>query len=151
VAVRCGLHFETGKGQVAGPTKTKKSRPVDLRRQTVEVLRRHRARQAAMRPKAGPRWEERGLGFTTETGQPLDQRRIQRLFDRACERAGIPRCTIKETRHTFATLGLIHNIPVKKISELLGHATTRITQDIYSHVIPGMQGYAFSHLDRLFG
>lgn len=150
VSVRGCLHREAGKGWVAGPTKTRRERMVDLRPHTIAALRTHRARQAEMRLRAGSLWVGHGLIFTTDTGTALDQRYIQRKFDEACARAGVARRKVKETRHTFATLGLARNVPVKIISEALGHSTTAITQDIYSHVIVGLQEDALSHLDRLF-
>lgn len=150
VSIRGGLHFETGKGWIDGATKTKRNRVITLRQATVDALRKHKIRQAEMRLAAGPLWEDRGLVFTTDTGRPMDQRFIQRSFDRACERAGISRRKVKECRHTFATLGLVRNVPVKVISEALGHAKVGITYDIYSHVIAGLQEESLSHLDRLF-
>lgn len=150
IAVRYSLHRELDKGWVFGPTKTKRDRRIDLRPHVVEVLRKHRARQAERRLKAGPVWEDFDLVFSTDTGHPLDQRRIQRLFDEACEKAGVERRTIKETRHTFATLGLLHNVPVKVISEALGHASVMITLNVYSHVIAGFQRDSLAHLDTLF-
>jgi len=56
-----------------GPTKTKKTRMVDLRPQTVEALRKHKARQAEMRLAAGPTWRDTGLVFTTDSGKALGQ------------------------------------------------------------------------------
>jgi hypothetical protein len=40
-------------------------------------------------------------------------------------------------------------VPVKVISERLGHANVSITLDIYSHVIPGMDEQAASTVARL--
>lgn len=40
-------------------------------------------------------------------------------------------------RHTYATLALSNGVPVKVVSQRLGHASVRITYDLYSHVIPG--------------
>jgi integrase len=57
---------------------------------------------------------------------------------------------VKEYRHTFATLGLVHNVPVKVISEAPGHATVAITLDTYSHVTAGLRQDAMRHLDVLF-
>ncbi len=43
-------------------------------------------------------------------------------------------------RHTHATILLLHKeVPVKVVSERLGHASTAFTMDVYSHVIPAMQ------------
>jgi integrase len=132
------------------PTKTRKSRVVDLRPNTVAVLKAHKARQAESRLKAGTLWIDSGYVFTTDIGKPLDQRYIQRKLDAACEKAQIARRRVKETSHTYATLGLVHNVPVKVISEVLGHTSVVITYDIYSHVISGLQEDPMKHLDRLF-
>jgi hypothetical protein len=39
---------------------------------------------------------------------------------------------------------------VKVISEALGHTSIKMTYDIYSHVIAGLQEDSLSHLDSLF-
>lgn len=49
----------------------------------------------------------------------------------------VPRIRLHDLRHTCATLK--RSVPVKVVSELLGHATTAFTMDAYRHVIPGMQ------------
>lgn len=149
VSITRSLHEETGTGWVAGPTKTGRSRVISLRPDTVKALKRLKAEQAGRQLKA-EYWEDRDLVFSTSTGRPLDRRWMQRLLDRACARAGIPRRKLKETRHTFATLGLRAGVPVKIISEALGHASVAITYDVYSHVVPGMQEERLAHLDRLF-
>lgn len=147
----CGcMHRETGKGWVAGPTKTRKNRMVQLRPHTVALLKVHKARQAEARLKAGPLWQDHGLVFTTDLGNALDQSYIQRKFDRACERAGISRRKIKETRHTYATLALIDNVHPKIVQEALGHSSVTITMDTYSHLVSTLQANSMSHLDRLF-
>jgi integrase len=60
------------------------------------------------------------------------------------------RVRFHDLRHTHATLLLRANVPAKVVSERLGHATTGITLDTYSHVLPGMQEDAAAKLDTLF-
>jgi integrase len=55
------------------------------------------------------------------------------------EAAGLPRIRLHDLRHTHATLSLQAGVPVKVVSERLGHASTSFTLDVYAHVIPGMQ------------
>ena len=62
----------------------------------------------------------------------------------------IPKVRFHDLRHTHATLLLRANVPAKVVSERLGHATTGITLDTYSHVLPGMQEEAAGKLDILF-
>ena len=65
-------------------TKTKLSRrtlalPVGV----VQVLRRHREKQAARVTKAGKRWDSTGLIFATQNGTEMDARNVARDFRRA--------------------------------------------------------------------
>ena len=41
------------------------------------------------------------------------------------------------------------NVHPKVVSERLGHASIRITLDIYSHVLPGMQDEATAQIERM--
>ncbi len=52
---------------------------------------------------------------------------------------GLPAIRLHDLRHTHATLLLAAGVPVKLVSERLGHATATITLGIYAHVMPGMQ------------
>ncbi len=67
----------------------------------------------------------------------------------ACHR--LPRVRFHGLRHTHATSLLKLNIHPKIVSERLGHASIGITQDIYSHVLPGMQRDAADKLDDVLG
>jgi integrase len=46
---------------------------------------------------------------------------------------------------------LSRSVPVKVVSEMLGHADVGITLLIYAHVLPGMQDGAANALDEVLG
>ena len=52
-----------------------------------------------------------------------------------------------DLRHTAATLLLAQGINPKVVAEMLGHASVKITLDVYSHVLPTMQDEAARRLD----
>lgn len=52
-------------------------------------------------------------------------------------------------RHTAATLLLGKGINPKIVSEMLGHAQTGITLDIYSHVMPHMREQAAAAMEEV--
>ena len=58
---------------------------------------------------------------------------------------------LHDLRHTWATLALQAGIHPKVVSERLGHATTGITLDIYSHVQPELDAHAATAVAELFG
>ena len=56
-----------------------------------------------------------------------------------------------DLRHTHARILLRGGVPVKVVSERLGHANVSITLQIYAHVMPGMQAAAAARFAALIG
>jgi integrase len=54
-------------------------------------------------------------------------------------KSDLPDIRFHDLRHSHATQLLRQNIHPKVVSERLGHSTTNLTLDTYSHVLPGMQ------------
>jgi integrase len=131
-------------GPVLSTPKTKGSRrSVTLTQGAVEALRSHLQRQLGEIDRAGSLWQENGLIFASETGEPLDRRDLTtRKFKPLLKRAGLPQIRFHDLRHTCATLLLGRNVNPKIVSEMLGHTTIAITLDTYSHVLPNMQSEA---------
>jgi hypothetical protein len=49
----------------------------------------------------------------------------------------LPGILLHDLRHTQATLLLADGVPVKVVSERLGHASATITRTVFQHVHPG--------------
>jgi integrase len=77
--------------------------------------------------------------FTGRDGGFLDPATFRYQYRRLLEKAGAGRYTVHALRHTFATRALEAGVPVKAVSQILGHAGSRITMDTYSHVLPAFQ------------
>ena len=89
--------------------------------------------------------------FTSAMGTPLDGRNIRgRSFPRLLERAGLRKMRFHDLRHSAASLLLAEGVPVKVVSEMLGHTDISTTLRIYAHVLEGAQEQATSVMDRLF-
>jgi len=136
---------------VESSTKTNKSRRrIALDAGTIEVLRAHQQRQSAERRHGGKLWTDSGLVFTREDGTALHPDRFSHLFVRLSRKAGLPAIRLHDLRHTYATLALEAGVHPKIVSERLGHATTGITLDLYSHVAPSMDQQAAETIAGLF-
>ena len=59
----------------------------------------------------------------------------------------LPRIRFHDLRHSHATHLLSAGVHPKIVSERLGHSRVSITLDLYSHVLPGMQGDAVARVD----
>jgi integrase len=54
-----------------------------------------------------------------------------------------------DLRHTHASLGLAAGVPIKVMSERLGHSSSNFTADAYQHVTPALEEQAASTVARL--
>lgn len=126
----------------------RRSIPLDAR--CVAALRAHQERQQAVRARYGDLWSPYDLVFTVAGGGPLNPRNVVRRFGQLTRRAGLPKRRFHDLRHSHATMLLREGVPVKVVSERLGHAGVAITLDVYSAVLPDMQESAVAAVDRLW-
>lgn len=136
---------------IYGEPKSGKGRRVDLDQETVAVLKAWRFQQGKDRDGMGGAWPTHGLVFTKEDGSLFHPDTASTVHDRLVKAAGLPRITFHGLRHTHATILLANGVPVKVVSERLGHATVQITLDTYGHVIPGLQGQAVDVFSKALG
>ena len=88
---------------------------------------------------ASPSWEEKGFVFTTHQGGYLyPQTLYTAYFKPLRDRTAVPPIHFHDLRHTYTTLALLNDIPVKVVSEVLGHKDISTTLRTYAHVLPGM-------------
>jgi site-specific recombinase XerD len=82
-------------------------------------------------------------------GRYISIRTAQKIFEHACEKAGIKKdITVHTLRHSFATHLLESGTDLRYIQELLGHAHSKTTE-IYTHVSTQSIGKIRSPLDSL--
>ncbi len=137
---------------VVTATKTKKSRRSIPVSGTVEaLLKAVRKQQLADRLKAGSQWHATGYVFTTEDGQPCDPRNALRALKSAAAKVELPGIGLHTLRHSAATAMLTNGVPLKVVSEILGHASIVITADTYGHVSPDVSREALSTLSASLG
>jgi integrase len=140
--VRLSLSRVRGQPYLKEP-KTGRARRLRVDRHVVEALRAQQQAQARDARRVGPAWDHAwNLVFTTATGGPCHPDAVTTDFRQACRAAGAPPIRLHDLRHTHATLLLEAGVPVKVVSERLGHASVMLTLDIYAHVLPAMDADA---------
>ena len=87
--------------------------------------------------------------FPTSRGTTINVNNLRyRSWKQLLERAHLPSGTrIHDLRHSAATLLLSKGVPIKVVSEMLGHSDVSITLSIYAHVLPDMQDSAAEAMD----
>ena len=126
------------RGEVSPPKTNSSRRTIKLSGLATGAVRHHRHN-------GGP------FIFSTATCRPINVSNLRnRNWKRRLERAGLPATTrIHDLRHSAATLLLCHGVPVKVVSEMLGHSDVGITLSIYAHVLPDMQDGAADTMDEV--
>ena len=143
IAVRATLVTDVDGRLVVAQPKTKASnRTVLLPRSTVEVLRSHRKQQMNSDCSA---WV-----FARADGQPLHRDGFARAeLRRVAQQSGLPNLTFHGLRHSHATLCAALGLPLKVAQERLGHASSRLTADLYMHGSETIQQSAVAAFDAL--
>jgi integrase len=91
-----------------------------------------------------------GFLFTTEAGAlPLRTNFSRRVFAPAVKAAGLGgrRITVRQLRHTGASLMLDAGLALQDVSQRMGHARPFTTFDIYSHLLTARQEAGTAALD----
>lgn len=113
-----------GKGTITQEPKTQSSiREIAIPQQLYDIL-------IKFQPKEDEDWS---LFVTSNKEKPQSTRTAQRSAERIFAIAGVEYKGFHSFRHSYATKMVEKGIPVKAISDLLGHSNINTTLNIYSH------------------
>jgi integrase len=139
-----------GKLVISAPKTPRSRRILPLPTSLVRALATRRDRQRADRERAGERWREWGLVFTTRAGTPLEPRNTVRAFKALLAQAELPDIRFHDLRHSCASLLVAAGHHPRVVMETLGHSQIGITMEVYSHVYTGAQDAVAETMDALF-
>jgi integrase len=115
-------------------SKTKSGRRiVPLTTLAVDVLREQRAFNIRTARSSDGMWTDEGFVFPSVTGTKWDLSNFRKLFQDACREARLGHWRPHEMRHSAATWMMSKGLPLKVVSDVLGHAHISTTADIYVH------------------
>jgi integrase len=124
--------------------KSGRARTVALPSLAVEELRRWRVLQGQELLKLGVRADDGWHVVTRADGSPLQPRSLTHVMSDFLDRWGM---TLHGLRHSHASHMLAAKVHPKVVQERLGHSSIAITMDVYSHLMPNMQGEAAAAVD----
>jgi integrase len=163
------------------PKTRRSRRTIPLPPVAMKELRKWRALQKWERQTCQGEYRDRGFVFTADlnsrtnkAGSPMDLSNLAAPFRRVMEKAGLgeyssepekpagqpgpkknrsfkPAFRIYDLRHTGASLLLLAGVPLKVVSERLGHSTIVLTADTYGHLIGGQEHEPAAKLEAMFG
>jgi integrase len=132
--------------------KTRSSRrTVPLPQPCVDALQRHRAKQGEERLKAGPRWVEEGMVFSSRIGTPIEPDNISRSWYEVRKVLGEPAPRFHDMRHTCVSLLLADGAPPHVVQQIVGHSAIDVTMTIYAHTSLDEKRAALDRLGQRLG
>src|SRR5262245_33961497 len=131
--IQRSLKWRKGNGWYTTPPKSENSdRDIALTPAFVKGIEDHRRRQPEARLKAGADWTDTGFIFTDEEGQPFTLDRVRYIHKQVLADAVLPATfKLKSSRHSCASALLNDGVPIKMVSDRLGHSSIQITADVY--------------------
>ncbi|MFF3911624.1 tyrosine-type recombinase/integrase [Streptomyces sp. NPDC001848] len=81
----------------------------------------------------------------------MEPRNFTREFDRRCERAGVRRIRVHDTRHTCASLLAALDVHPRIAMQILRHSEIAVTMEVYTHVPSAETRRALRKLGKALG
>jgi len=101
------------------------------------------------RDSQGKKRKESEFLFTTQTGQPLMPRNVQRAVDGLLESLDLPHVSLHDLRRTYGTLLARKQTPDHILKSLLGHSNISTTKSVYTIVLDPDAAAAVTMLDDI--
>lgn len=137
IHIEKSLSYSRAKGFELTDCKTECShRTIKVSSTLIEALKKHKVEQDALKEKNAAIWVDRNLVCCRDNGEFLCGTNLTRGFQDILDTANIRRIRFHDLRHTHASHLIRQGANIKFISARLGHASTRITWDIYGHLFP---------------
>jgi integrase len=133
------------------PKTARGNRTIAIGPATLSALRAWKRTQTTERLQVGARWQgEHGLVVTNIDGAAPNPEGFSNLFARLVRAARLPSIRLHDLRHSYATAALAAGVPVKVLSQRIGHADVGVTLAVYAHVMPGDDEDAARRAEALF-
>jgi len=116
----------------------------------IALLKVHRKKQMEMKIFLGPEYKDNGLVVCRQNGEPWNPSTFTKRFQEFIEKNNLPKIRFHDLRHTNSTLLMGYgNLNPKIVADWLGHSTTAITEEVYTHVNDTMKKEAAEIIERL--
>jgi integrase len=126
----------TSAGVVEKEPKGKSKRAVAIGPAVVAELWANKQRQDLEKARAGVVYRDGGYVFCREDGLPYYPAYFTDQWADACTAAKVAVIALHDARHTSATTGADAGVPEHVMQRRLGHADSRTTREVYTHVLP---------------
>lgn len=141
--------YRIGKENVLDSPKTPSShRVIPLNSMSLLILKEQKEEVERLREAAGKDWITTRSVFTGRKGGFLSGDYLNNCFREMMKSAGMPGLHIHDLRHANASILINEGVPMKIVSEHLGHTSSKVTEDFYTHLFAGSRRITASVMDE---
>lgn len=120
---------------VSEPKTHNSIRQVPLAPEVAEMIREQIQHNDKRKKQLGAEYHDGGWLICKEDGSWINPNYLSHHFRDFLASHGFRKIRFHDLRHTYATLMLKADVPLKVVSSILGHSSITITADLYTHVM----------------
>ena len=110
------------------------NRIIMLSETTIEIMKLYKEWQENYIKEMGTKWKGTDRIFTNKFGDYMNPSTCYKIFTKIIKKYGLEHIRFHDIRHTTASILISEGVSLKAVSQRLGHSSTNITSDIYTHV-----------------
>lgn len=127
------------------------NREIMISNATIKVLKEYKEWQDEYKKQMGSSWKENNRVFVSKFGDYMHPDTCDKIISKLIIKYNLPHITFHELRHTSASVLIHKGINPKAVSQRLGHASTDITMEIYSHTFDITKKESAIAFDEIIG
>ena len=132
------------------PPKSGKTRIVPISAPIEKILKTQKNWQRENKEKMWSKYFRSDFVITRKDGTLIDPKLLSRRFGEVQKRYNLDPVRFHDLRHTAASLMILEGVPLKTVSDILGHRSISITADIYGHVLEEQKQNAVDKLEKYY-
>jgi len=134
ITVRYTLYRSTGRVRVTSPKTRASNRVVPVSETVLGCLMEQYAIVERLKATAGRNWQETDAVFVNRHGDYMNGEYLNNAFKKFLQENGFPAMHIHDLRHANASILINRGVPMKVVSEHLGHTSEKTTEEFYTHM-----------------
>lgn len=134
LTVRYTLFRTSGKVKITSPKTKSSNRIIPVSDEVLHLLMEQYVCTEQMKKEAGNDWQDTDAVFVNRKGGYMNGEYLNNAFKKFLKENGFPAMHLHDLRHANASILINRGVPMKIVSEHLGHVSEKTTEQFYTHV-----------------
>lgn len=141
---------EHNEGEVVDLKNNSSFRSISLPNSVIEILKKERVNQKSFKNKLKNAYNNNDYIACYRNGEPFKPDYLSKKYKKIIKKSNLKEIRLHDLRHTASTYMIMHGVPYKTVSSILGHSNVSTTLDIYTHTTSKAKKEAAKINDNLY-